>query len=58
MDVRWIIKKKVNVTIGSYVKNAEATEKETIKSLLYQDFRHELMELIVVDGLRVKGCVT
>ena len=46
------------MTIGSYVKNAEATEKETIKSLLYQDFRHELMELIVVDGLRVKGCVT
>ena len=45
-----MIKKKVNVTIGLCVKNAEATIKDAIVSILVQDFPHELMELIVVDG--------
>jgi len=41
---------RVKVTIGVCVKNAEATIKEAIDSVLNQDFPHELMELIVVDG--------
>ncbi|MEM2507223.1 MAG: glycosyltransferase [Nitrososphaeria archaeon] len=42
--------KKVKVTIGLCVKNVEQTVKETICSILNQDFPHERMELIVVDG--------
>ncbi len=40
----------VKVTIGLCVKDCEATIKEAIDSLLGQDYSHELMELIVVDG--------
>jgi glycosyltransferase involved in cell wall biosynthesis len=40
----------VKVTIGLCVKNAEATIKEAIESVLNQDFPHESMELLVVDG--------
>lgn len=41
---------KAKVTIGLCVKNCEATVKEAIHSIINQDFPHELMELIVVDG--------
>jgi glycosyltransferase involved in cell wall biosynthesis len=38
------------VTIGLVVKNAEATIKEVMDSIVSQNFPHELMEIIVVDG--------
>jgi len=38
------------VTIGFCVKNSEVTVKEAIDSVVSQDYPHELMELIVVDG--------
>jgi glycosyltransferase involved in cell wall biosynthesis len=41
---------KVKVTIGLCVKNNDATVKEAIDSVVNQDYPHELMELIVVDG--------
>lgn len=41
---------KVKVTIGFCVKNSEATVKEAIDSVVGQDYPHELMEVIVVDG--------
>lgn len=44
------MKPKIKVTIGLCVRNAEATIKQAIDSILNQDFPHELMELIVVDG--------
>jgi len=37
------------VTIGVCVRNAEATIKNAIKSILHQDFPHELMEVIFID---------
>ena len=47
------MKLEVKVTIGLCVKNAEATIKQATDSLFSQDFPHELMELIVVDGYSV-----
>jgi glycosyltransferase involved in cell wall biosynthesis len=44
------MRNKVKVTIGLCTKNAEATIKEAVDGILGQDFPHELMELIVVDG--------
>lgn len=44
------VENKVKVTIGFCVKNCEATVKEAIDSVVYQDFPHEHMEVIVVDG--------
>ena len=44
------MKHDIKVTIGLCVKNAEATVGEAIESIITQDFAHELMELIVVDG--------
>ena len=41
---------KPKVTVGMCVKNCAATIKEAIESVLNQDFPHELMELIIVDG--------
>lgn len=41
---------KIVVTIGVCVKNCEASVNEAMESILDQDFPHELMELIVVDG--------
>lgn len=38
------------VTIGVCVKNCEDTIKDAIESIMSQDFPHELMEIIVVDG--------
>ena len=38
------------VTIGLCVKNSEKTVGDTIKSVISQDFPHENMEIIVVDG--------
>jgi len=40
----------VRVDIGICVKDAEATIKEAIERVMEQDFPHEFMELIVVDG--------
>lgn len=40
----------VRVTLGMCVRNAEPTVKEAIETVIDQDFPHELMELIVVDG--------
>jgi glycosyltransferase involved in cell wall biosynthesis len=40
----------VRVYIGICVKDAEATIKEAIERVMEQDFPHEFMELIVVDG--------
>jgi glycosyltransferase involved in cell wall biosynthesis len=38
------------LTIGLCVKNNEATIREAVNSIAVQDFSHELMEIIVVDG--------
>jgi len=48
MDLGELMKPKV--TVGMCIKNCAATVEEAIKSLLKQDFPHELMELIIVDG--------
>lgn len=37
------------ITIGVCVRNADATIKKAIESILHQDFPHELMEVIFVD---------
>jgi len=44
------VQPKAKVTIGFCVKNCEATVKETIDSIICQDYPHDLMEVIVVDG--------
>lgn len=38
------------VTIGVVVRNNASTISEAIESIIEQDFQHELLELIVVDG--------
>ncbi len=45
-----VMRNKVKVTLGLCVKNAEATIRESIEGISRQDFPHQLMELIVVDG--------
>ncbi|HVP93273.1 MAG TPA: glycosyltransferase [Acidobacteriota bacterium] len=40
----------IKTTIGLCVKNAEVTIRDAIESVMSQDFPHELIELIVVDG--------
>jgi glycosyltransferase involved in cell wall biosynthesis len=40
----------VKVTIGMCIKNSESTIKQAVESVLNQDFSHDLMELIIVDG--------
>jgi glycosyltransferase involved in cell wall biosynthesis len=44
------MRNRFKVTIGICVKNCEATIHDAINSVLNQDFPHELMEIIVVDG--------
>lgn len=44
------MKNKPVVTLGLCVKNIENTISYTMKSILEQDFPHEQMELVVVDG--------
>jgi len=44
------MKHNIKVTIGLCVRNAEATIRQAIDSILNQDYPLELMELIVVDG--------
>jgi glycosyltransferase involved in cell wall biosynthesis len=44
------MKHNIKVTIGLCVRNNEATIRQAIDSILNQDFPHELMESIVVDG--------
>ena len=41
---------KPKVTVGVCVRNCESYIKDAINSILKQDFPHELMEVIVVDG--------
>ena len=41
---------KPKVTVGVCVRNCEDFVKDAIDSIINQDFPHELMELIVVDG--------
>lgn len=41
---------KPKVTIGVCVKNCESTILETVKSIVAQDYPHELVEVLVVDG--------
>jgi glycosyltransferase involved in cell wall biosynthesis len=41
---------KIQATVGLCVKNSEETIEETVKSIVCQDFPHEKMEIIVVDG--------
>jgi glycosyltransferase involved in cell wall biosynthesis len=41
---------KPKVTIGVCVRNNAATIRDTIKSIIAQDYPHELMEVIIVDG--------
>jgi glycosyltransferase involved in cell wall biosynthesis len=41
---------RIKVTIGLCVKNAGQTIKDALRSILKQDFPHELLELIIVDG--------
>jgi len=40
----------VKVTVGMCVKNCEFSVRKAIDSVLNQDYPHELMELIIVDG--------
>lgn len=40
----------MEVTVGLCVKDCAATVKETVESLIKQDFPHESMEIIAVDG--------
>ena len=40
----------VRVTVGMCVRDAEATVREAVESVIDQDYPHELIELIVVDG--------
>jgi glycosyltransferase involved in cell wall biosynthesis len=40
----------VKITVGMCLKNSEPTIKETIDSVFNQNFPHELLEIIVVDG--------
>jgi glycosyltransferase involved in cell wall biosynthesis len=40
----------IQATVGLCVRNSEATIKETVESIACQDFPHEKMEIIVVDG--------
>lgn len=40
----------VKVTVGMCIKNSGATIKEALESVLDQDFPHDFMELVVVDG--------
>lgn len=42
--------KKIEVTIGVCVRNCEGTIKESLCSILNQDFPHEMLKIIVVDG--------
>jgi len=44
------MKREIKATVGLCVKNEEKNIKEAIDSIVSQDFPHELMELIVVDG--------
>jgi glycosyltransferase involved in cell wall biosynthesis len=46
------------VTIAMCVKNAEAIVKEAVKSVLSQDYSHDKMEIIVVDGSSVDNTVS
>ena len=46
----YVIMSEVQVSIGLVVRNAQATVKEAIECIAEQDFPHELIELIVVDG--------
>lgn len=39
-----------NITFGLCVKNAERTIKETFDSIVCQDFPHENMEIVIVEG--------
>ena len=41
---------ELNVTIGICVKNSERTIKECLKSILYQNYPKESLEIILVDG--------
>jgi glycosyltransferase involved in cell wall biosynthesis len=43
-------RRRVNVTLGMCVKNAENTVEKAIQSVLNQDYPREFMELILVDG--------
>jgi glycosyltransferase involved in cell wall biosynthesis len=41
---------QTKVTVGFCVKNAEQTVEESLRCILNQDYPHELIKLIVVDG--------
>ena len=41
---------QIIVTVGLCTRNCERTISEAIRSVVEQDFPHELMEVIVVDG--------
>jgi glycosyltransferase involved in cell wall biosynthesis len=45
-----VILMKSTVTIGVCVKNCASTVQEAIESIIAQDYPHELMEIIIVDG--------
>ena len=45
-----VLAKKPKVTVGLVVKNCEDTIKETIYSVINQDFPCGLVELIIVDA--------
>jgi glycosyltransferase involved in cell wall biosynthesis len=40
----------VRVSVGMVIRNAEATVEEAIQHVMNQDFPHESMELLIVDG--------
>lgn len=49
-DRGYLIMPNFRVALGMVVRNSQATVKEAIECIAEQDFPHELMELIVVDG--------
>jgi succinoglycan biosynthesis protein ExoA len=46
----WVKIVKPQVTIGMCVRNNEATIHDALQSVMNQDFPHECMELLIVDG--------
>jgi glycosyltransferase involved in cell wall biosynthesis len=42
--------KKIEVTIGVCVRNCESTIEESLSSVLNQDYPHEMLRIVVVDG--------
>lgn len=49
---------KPKVTVGVCVRNCEGFVKEAIESIMAQDYPHELMRLVIVDGCSEDGTMS